>query len=910
MQGFSKFGSADLPVNSVLYHTSSRLGTTDKILLNGEINGSEGRAFAHVITGNNADTTVELPCLGKMSWGNVVTCINKYPKTIIAGLDNVIGGQVYFYVGYKLDTGSAVEKAGLLNGKLYGVKVTGLNAEINDSFPPPNLPFTMADLGIVRDSSGAALESKSNSLGVTTFLKPEDGAWDPKSPSDFYFVTSNAFNNPSRLWKLKFANIRTPEIGGTITAVLDGTEGMMMMKNITIDTLGHIIIQEDVGNESGVSKLWMYNISNDKLFQIATHDSTRFILGGSNYLTQNEASAGVIDMSNILGKGKFLLANQARYSTNSEIVEGGQLLSMTVSNISINPLAITQDSIEIGTISPNSNVNITCSNVTNADYYKWTVPTGLVIVSGQGTRSLIVHILDPVKFASPVKNPKYIYCQASNSISNDLSTKDSVWISKTVPKFLISSILSNPNNNLGKATWSSTATIGSTGKEVRVLSTDGLKVGDLIKLVSGTGNIGVSNVVESIVNSTIFTLKNNMITNVGSGAYLKAYFVPQNKFTPYISDAGATNISSLVTVSSTNGLAEGMLLRMVSGIGNLKVGTLVLKIIDQQHFIISQKPIIDLSNNAVIAANPVLTNTCPIHVSSGISSEIDFSLIASPIRNIGYQYTLPKGAKISRIGDSTILGYDTAKITALKVVSTLSTHIGIVFDSSFTSGNLVVKPYNNAGLGVSYVLPIRTDKASIFKVTSTGPAIKNTTVRYKATVTNGSHVTYYKWIISNSNIIPLSGSVLLNEITTISDTLSLSFNNSFKSGSLKVFAFNNCGTGALKTFNLNGSTTLNKLGDEFELEELLEEESTNTFNINVFPNPNNGNFSLSIITNDKVASAEITLINMMGQVAKQIIAENNNGVINTEINQIVHQGLYFMKVTIGSYTQIVKISVQ
>ena len=122
-QGFSKFGSADLPVTSALYIPSNKFGTTDKILLNGEVNGSEGRAFAHVITGNNADTTVELPCLGKMSWGNVVTCPNRYPKTIIAGLDNVIGGQVYFYVGYKLDTGSAVEKAGLLSGKLYGVKV-------------------------------------------------------------------------------------------------------------------------------------------------------------------------------------------------------------------------------------------------------------------------------------------------------------------------------------------------------------------------------------------------------------------------------------------------------------------------------------------------------------------------------------------------------------------------------------------------------------------------------------------------------------------------------------------------------------------------------------------------------------------------------------------------------------------
>ena len=908
--GFSKFSSADLPLSSSVYIPANRLGTTDKILLNGEENGTEGRAFAHVITGNNADTTIELPSLGKMSWGNIVTCPNRYPKSIVAELDNVNGGQVYFYVGYKLDTGSAVEKLGLSIGKLYGVKVTGLSEEVSGSFPAPNTPFTLVDLGNVKDSSGVALESKSNSLGVTTFLRPEDGAWDPKNPSDFYFVTTNSFNSPSRLWKLKFTNIRNPEIGGTITSVLDGTEGIMMMNNITIDTLGHIVIQEDAGNNAHNGKMWLYNIANDNLFQIAKHDTARFVTGGVNYLTQNEASKGVIDISNILGNGKYLLVNQAHYSTTNELVEGGQLLAMSVSNISVNSLAIIQDSIEIGTVTPTTNLNITCASVTNADYYKWTVPTGVTIVSGQGTTSLTVKFTDPVKFASPINNPKYIYCQASNSLSNDLSVKDSVRISKTIPSFLVSSMISNPNNNLGKSAWTSTTNVGSNGKTVNVASTLGLKVGNLIKLTSGSGNIGTSNTVASITSATQFQLKNNMIVNIGSGAVLKAYFVPQNTFDAYTSASGATNLATLVTVSSTTGLAEGMLLRKISGTGTLKEGTVVSKIIDGQNFTISQTPLVNLSNSAVLGANPVLTNACAIDVSTGITSEIDYSVVATPVRNIGYQYTLPKGARISRIGDSTIIGYDTARTTALKVVSTTATNIGIVFDSSFISGVLLVKPYNNAGLGIAYKLNIKTEKASIFKVTSTAAAIKNTSVRYKASVTNGSEVTSFKWTVSNSNIIPLSGSVLLNDITTNTDTLSFSFTNSFKTGTLKVLALNNCGTGSSKTFVLNGTTTLNKVGQEIELEEeIIENNDFIATQVNVYPNPNNGKFTLSVFSNQNEETAQVSIVNVLGQMVSSYTVPNNNGIINSEINVNLSTGIYFVKVQLGSEVNVTKISV-
>jgi hypothetical protein len=908
--GFSRFCSADLPVMSALYNSSNTFGTRDKIFLNGEESGTEGRAFAHVITGDNADTTVELPYLGKMAWENVVACPSRGQKTIVAGLDDVTGGQVYFYIGNKLDTGSAVEKAGLNNGKLFGLKVTGLTAEVSGSLPAANTAFTMVDLGIVRDSSGAALENKSNGLGVTTFLRPEDGAWDPKNPGDFYFVTTNSFNSPSRLWKLKFTNIRTPENGGTITAVLDGTEGPMMMDNITIDSLGHILIQEDVGNNAHNGKIWLYNIANDNIFQIANHDTTRFVSGGSNFLTQDEESSGIIDVSNILGNGKFLLVNQAHYSTTSELVEGGQLLAMSVSNISLNPVAIVQDSIEIGTVTPNTNVTITCASVTNADYYRWTVPTGVTIISGQGTTNLIVRFNEPAKFISTIAKPRYIYCQANNSISNDLSTKDSVRISKTLPGFLISSIISNANNNLGKPTWTAITSAGSTGKIVNVANTTNLKVGNLIKLVSGSGDIGVSNMVESIVSATQFTLKNNMTVNVGSGAVLRAYFVPQNTFTSYTSAAGATNIATLVTVSSTVGLAEGMLLRMVSGTGTLKAGTVVSKIINNQNFVISQTPTVNLANSAVIGANPVLTNACPIDVNTGVTSEIDFTVVASPIRNIGYQFIMPKGVRISRIGDSTIIGYDTAKSTILKVVSTTATHIGVVFDSTFTSGTLVVKPYNNAGTGIANNLTIKTDKAIIYKVTSTAAAIKNTIVRYRANVTNGSEVATYKWITSNANITPLSGSVSFNEITTTSDTLSFSFTNLFKSGTLKVAALNNCGIGAFKTFALNATTTLNKIGTEFELVEVIENNDLiDDTKVNVYPNPNQGNFTVSITSNEKVAPAYITIINMMGQVVAELNVENNNGTIERNINQGLADGLYFVKVKIGTELNIVKIVV-
>lgn len=323
----SRFCSADLAAPSAYYNPASGKGTQARIFMDGEENGNEGRGFGHIASGAAAGTSYELPYLGKFSWENSVANPRPSDKTIVGGMDDATPGQVYFYVGDKKNTGNDIEKAGLTGGKLYSVAVNNLLVETSASVPAANTPFSVVDLGSVQNTTGATLNTNSNNAGVTNFLRPEDGAWDPSNPNDFYFNTTNAYGSPSRLWKLHFNNLDSIMAGGTITAVLDGTEGQQMLDNMTIDNSGHILLVEDVGNNAHLGKIWQYDIATDALTQIGVHDSTRFLSNGANYLTQDEEASGILDVQGILGAGMFLTVVQAHYGISGELVEGGQLLA-------------------------------------------------------------------------------------------------------------------------------------------------------------------------------------------------------------------------------------------------------------------------------------------------------------------------------------------------------------------------------------------------------------------------------------------------------------------------------------------------------------------------------------------------------------------------------------------------------
>jgi hypothetical protein len=328
---FSRFCSADLAPVSAFFNSATGLGTTERIFLNGEETGAEGRAFGHIATGANAGKTYELPYLGKFSWENAVASPVASNKTIVAGTDDATPGQVYFYVGTKTNVGTEVDRAGLNNGKLFGIAVPGLTTESNATNLAIGTRFGLADLGFVQNKTGATLNTESNAASVTNFLRPEDGAWDPSNPRDFYFVTTNSFNNPSRLWRLRFDDATNPELGGTIEAVLNGTEGQQMLDNIGFNKSGQIILQEDIGNQAPSGKIWQYDIATDKLTQIGKHDPARFGdtgVAATAPFNQDEESSGVIDVQDILGPGMYLLDVQAHYNIPGELVQGGQLLAM------------------------------------------------------------------------------------------------------------------------------------------------------------------------------------------------------------------------------------------------------------------------------------------------------------------------------------------------------------------------------------------------------------------------------------------------------------------------------------------------------------------------------------------------------------------------------------------------------
>jgi hypothetical protein len=336
---FGRFCSGDLPVASAL--SDGATGSTQRIYMNAEENGTSGRACAHVVTGSSAGVTYDLPRMGRMNFENAVACPASGLKTIVCLTDDTAPGQVYIYVGTK-DNAGATEpaKAGLTNGNLYGVKVTGLLNEIPSTGLPGGAPqaFIMHNFGNVTGVSGATLETTSNSNGVLRFARPEDSAWDPSNPSDLYFATTGGSTGtgtaPGRLWRLRFADIANPETGGVLSLMLDGTEGMSGPDNITVDPIGRIMINEDTGSLPLLSRTWAYDILTDQL-QIVVQSSFDYFVtqknGGNAALSTPEEHSGVTHAFDAIGQGWYLLDCQSHYNVaDPVVVQEGQLLAMYV----------------------------------------------------------------------------------------------------------------------------------------------------------------------------------------------------------------------------------------------------------------------------------------------------------------------------------------------------------------------------------------------------------------------------------------------------------------------------------------------------------------------------------------------------------------------------------------------------
>jgi hypothetical protein len=340
---FGRFCSADLaPVSAFSYNG---LGTTARIFLNGEEGGS-GRAVATVVDGADGGSSYILGTFdpetngsglsGDPSWENVVASPYAQEKTVVIGTNDggsgVMKGALAVYVGTKQSTGTEADKAGLTNGVMKFVKVDGIPSEIADS--------TTRATNI---TSGAAFTLSSDAS--TAFSRPEDGAWNPLNPNEFYFATTDRLDEvsdgvggqvgQSRLWRLTFADITDPDRGGTIDLLVDGDTvngtKVNMLDNISVDGTGRVLMQEDTGGAEHNAKIWQYDIATDTVTLVARHDPGRFGdigIAATSPFNTDEESSGIVDAQSVLGPGWFLLTVMAHYPLSGELVQGGQLLAL------------------------------------------------------------------------------------------------------------------------------------------------------------------------------------------------------------------------------------------------------------------------------------------------------------------------------------------------------------------------------------------------------------------------------------------------------------------------------------------------------------------------------------------------------------------------------------------------------
>jgi hypothetical protein len=349
---FSRFCSGSLTDPGQLDGPGgSRYGYGGQVYFANEENGDNGRSFG--VTDDGRAT--QLPRLGLFSWENTLAADTGTRSTVVIGNEDGGSGQLRVYTGKKEKSGSPVDRAGLTNGSLAVIDVAdqavSTDAQYRAAYGKGQaVPVVLH--GIDWTKSGAAQNADAAASGLS-LNRIEDGAFDPRHPDDYYFLTTeggstaSVENDPvtgapvSRdgggLWRLRFDNVKDPAEGATLELLLDGTEAPYLNKpdNMDIDHAGHLLIQEDPGGNAHLARVLAYDLASGSIATLAQFDPAHFAPGATAApSTIDEESSAIIDVADLMGEGTFLFDAQVHTSAGLSDpvrqVEHGQLLSMTV----------------------------------------------------------------------------------------------------------------------------------------------------------------------------------------------------------------------------------------------------------------------------------------------------------------------------------------------------------------------------------------------------------------------------------------------------------------------------------------------------------------------------------------------------------------------------------------------------
>ena len=188
---FNRFCSGAVTEPDQLYDAESATGYRGQVYFGNEENGDIGRDFGITMDG----VATQLPRMGLYSYENTLVAHTTGRATVVIGTeDGVAGdnGQLRIYVGQKQATGTPIERAGLANGTLHVLDAADPSITTDTAWRAeyPTRTAHPATVNEVDWNKSAAAQNADAAAQGLSLNRIEDGAFDPRNPNDFYFLTT------------------------------------------------------------------------------------------------------------------------------------------------------------------------------------------------------------------------------------------------------------------------------------------------------------------------------------------------------------------------------------------------------------------------------------------------------------------------------------------------------------------------------------------------------------------------------------------------------------------------------------------------------------------------------------------------------------------------------------------------
>jgi Bacterial protein of unknown function (DUF839) len=304
-----------------------------------------------------------LPKLGRYSKENTVVQPTDGRRTVVIPTEDgpaTLDNQLYMYVGTKDRSrkASALARNGLDNGKLYVFRSLDPARNSERTFTGGSVTGEWVEIPDAEDLTDVELETASDALGAMTFVRPEDGAFNPNNPNEFFFDTTGSssgaddgVNELGRLYSLRL-HPSNPLRPATLSVVYNADAVVAAGGDIAIspDNLDvsrrYLMINEDGTTESRAvmaakgrdGSIWRFDLVNGpvgadpatatRVAQLDPPGRDGVAVGPGVWET-----SGIIDASRMFGRDTWLSDVQAHPPTTPPVgptvtVEDGQLFLM------------------------------------------------------------------------------------------------------------------------------------------------------------------------------------------------------------------------------------------------------------------------------------------------------------------------------------------------------------------------------------------------------------------------------------------------------------------------------------------------------------------------------------------------------------------------------------------------------